>query len=493
MKIVWFDLPDMTPSIRTHLPNRPVVAILWLALMGAVASSFATVAWADRFVFLATGLWALVIVLLPVARDRDYPLFSMWSFVMLTVILGVTLRGACLTLGFPDAERLDTLFFLGREPAFFFPAAAWLLIGLAMLALGWLAISPGERESTRWQFHSGRLVALALLLLAISVVATVLFIQRTGGLASTDWSAKRAVIPDLDLAGSGYQSHGGLRFLASLAIFGHLIVLVPAMAPTTSRQNRLLLAGLAIALLLVACVVPFYASLRTNVALNLALSAAMLVSQSTRRIRFAFFVGITAIALVGVWVMTALRPSNPHANADELASPTLARVFEAAVINRNQIELPKTAHILNAVPDDLPFQGGKTIARWVLAPIPRSLWPDKPVIPPGPEIGRAVYDQRVAGVPPAMVAEWYWNFGWPGIVVGAFGLGMLLRWLQARFFSKNDPLRLALYVAGPMTLGFEAVGSSLGSGLFRAALQTAVMAALILLVAISPRSKWRKS
>ena len=452
---------------------------LWLAVAGAIAASFATLL-EPRFVFLGTGLWALVIVLLPVIRDPGYPLFSMWSFVALTVIIGVSLRGACLSFGFPDADRLDTLFFLGKEPRYFFPAAGWLLLGLFSLALGWMVFSfPKESEPRPIRYHPGWLVVLALGILAISLVATALYIQRTGGFASGDWSAKRTVIPDLELAGSDYQSHGGLRFVASLAIFGHLLVLAPLLSATTTPRNRVLLGLLALALLAVACVVPFYASLRTTVALHLVFSAAMIHRHAPRRVRNGVLILAGVVALLGVWIMTALRPSNPHADSESLSRPTLARVFEAAVINRNQIELPKTAHLLESIPETLPFQHGKTIARWGLAPIPRSLWADKPVIPPGPEIGRTLYDQRVAGVPPSLVGELYWNFSLPGVVIGAFGFGVLLHWLQARFLAGGDVLRTAIYIAGPMTLGFEAVGSSLGSGLFRATLQTTVMAVLV--------------
>ncbi len=454
------------------LRHPPAARLMGVVTLGAVVASVGALI-EGRLLFLATGLWALAILLLPVARDRDYPLFSMWSFVLLTAGIGVTLRGACLSLGFPDGQRLDALFFLGREPAYFYPAAAWLLLGLMMLTLGWLAVPSRAKSSRPMRCDPGKLVALALLTLAISTAATVIYIQRTGGLESGDWSAKRTVIPDLELAGSGYQSHGGMRFLASLAMFGHLLVLVPLLTPGTSAKNRWWLGILALSLLVMACVVPFYASLRTPLAMNLAMSAAMFTLYGQPRTRVVVLSTALVTAMVGVWTVTVMRPSNPAGGA------TLPGLFEAAVINRNQIDVPKTAHILAAVPDELPPQWGKTLARWVLAPIPRSLWPDKPVIPPGPEIGRAVYDQPVAGVPPGMVAEWYWNFGWPGILVGSFALGGLLRWLHERFFSRVDLARGALYVAGPMTLGFEAVGGSIGSGYFRAALQMAVMFALL--------------
>ncbi len=462
------------------LPPRPASWLTAAGGLGAVVASFAILA-DERFLFLATGLWALVIVLLPVALDRDYDPFSPWSFVVLTVLIGLTLRGACLSFGFPDADRLDHLYFLGREPAFFFGPAAWLLAGLLMLTLGFVAVRFPQRPPVHpaTPHHPGRLVALGLVLLAVSAAATILYIQRTGGPASGDWSAKRTVIPDLDLAGAGYQSHGGLRFLASLAVFGHLLVLAEALAPATSARNRPWLLVLAGALLLVSCVVPFYASLRTTVAMNLCLSAA-LVFYAGRRLRVAFLGAAVVVALLAVYLMTALRPGG---GGSDLATPTLGRVFEAAVINRNQIELPKTAHLLEAVPDRLPLQYGKTIARWVLAPVPRSLWPDKPVIPPGPEIGHTVYGQRVAGVPPSLVAELHWNFHLPGVLVGAFGLGLLLRGVASRFRPRpGDLLGAALYVAGPMTMGFEMVGGSIGSGLFRAALQTGVMLGLLALV-----------
>ena len=78
-----------------------------------------------------------------------------------------------------------------------------------------------------------------------------------------------------------------------------------------------------------------------------------------------------------------------------------------------------------------------------------------------------------------------------GIVIGAFAFGMLLCYLQSRFAPKErsgEHLWVAsLYVAGPMTLGFEAVGSSIGSGLFRTALHTAVMLGLLLLICFRRR------
>jgi hypothetical protein len=471
----------MSPSKPGPVPRLPLHrgATLAMAVCGFAAIIATGAALADeRLIFLATGLWALTIVLLPVAMTRDYDVFSIWSFAALSVLVGVVVRGACLSLGYPDAARLDQLYFLGHEPRFFFGPAQLLLLGLGMLASGYVAGDPIV-ESRTWSVDTRRLRWCCGAILAISAAATVLFVQRTGGWESGDWSGKRTVIPDLDLAGAGYQSHGGLRFLASLAIFGHVLALAAAIGRRSGAKLWWLLALL---LLVVASVVPFHASLRTTVALQFCLPAAMLY-YSGRRFSLWATVAAGLALLVAIHLMTALRPVADDRDAD-LGVPTVAKLFDAAVLNRNQIDLPKTAHIVAAVPEELPLEYGRTILRWVLAPIPRSLWPDKPVIPPGPVVGHTLYGQRVAGVPPSLVAELYWNFHWPGVIIGAFGLGIFLRRVQARFQAARggDPMGAALFVAGPMILGFEAVGSSIGSGLFRAGLHTLVMLALLMVV-----------
>lgn len=460
------------PGHRTAV----LAAVLAAAALGGAAAATAMVR-EERFVFLATGLWALALMLVPFARAGGPDLFSIWSFVLLTVGIGVTVRGACLTFGYPDAGRLDELYLRGREARYFFQPALALLTGLGMLVLGheWRprrlppvplpAVSPD------------RLRILCVALLALSAGAAWLFVTRTGGWHGGDWSGKRTPIPGLDLAGTGYQSHGGLRFAASLAGFGQVLALAAWFGAPAGRR-----AGwgwLAAASLAVAAVVPFHASLRTPLALLLVLPAAM-AYYSGKRFPGVALAAAAAAVLLAIQVTTALRPVADDREAG-LGAPSPAAVFDAAVLNRNQIELPKTAHLYHAVPRELPLAWGGTVWRWVLAPVPRSLWPDKPVIPPGPIVGHTLYDQPVAGVPPSLVGELFWNFHWPGVILGAFLVGLGLRAVQTVFQPGRggDPMRAALFVAGPMTMGFEMVGGSLGSGLFRGGLHTAVMLALL--------------
>ncbi len=83
--------------------------------------------------------------------------------------------------------------------------------------------------------------------------------------------------------------------------------------------------------------------------------------------------------------------------------------------------------ILERVPADMPHQYGATFLPALAKPIPRALWPQKPLG------AAAVYSRElfpdlldqgfVAGV--TALGEWYLNFSWPGIVVGMFLMGVL--------------------------------------------------------------------
>lgn len=467
------------PLSQSPLTGQPGRAAAGFAVAAALGGALATAAMVreERYVFLATGLWALALMLVPYARADRPGLFSVWSFVFLTVGVGVTARGACLTLGHPDAGRLDELYFRGREAAFFVEPALALLMGLGMLMLGheWRCRQPAPVTVGPIGLDRLRLVCVALL--GVSTVATWLYLSRTGGWQGGDWSGKRTPIPGLEVAGTGYQSHGGLRFAASLAGFGHVLAMAGWFAAPAGK--RIGWAVLAAVLLLVAAVVPFHASLRTPLVLLLAMPVAM-AYLAGKRFRPAWLVATVVVALTINQAVTAFRSAGDDRDAS-VGPPTPVALFDAAVLNRNQIELPKTAHLYEAVGRELPLAWGATVARWALAPIPRSLWPDKPVIQPGPIVGQTLYDQPVAGVPPSLVGELFWNYHWPGVIVGSFLIGLGLRAVQTAFqpVRGGDPMRAALFVAGPMTMGFEMIGGSIGSGLFRGFLQTATMLGLL--------------
>lgn len=430
--------------------------------------------------FSAVGMVALSIMLVPPAVLPRYDIFSPWSFATLCVILGLVLRGICISSGFPNRERIDGLFLLGERPDFFVWPAVVLLGGLSLMAVGYLSGRtrlrvPGRTRTLRW--NTRRLYLIAFFALVVSMVSNYFFVRETGGFESEHISAKRDVIGGLDVAGSEYRGRGTLRLLAALAIFAHLLVLADSLRSQPGERGLKL--AFAAALFLSACVIPVYASNRTPIALYSCLSAA-LFCYSGRSFPFFRVAALVAFAISGVYVMTVLRAQRD----DKAALSNLSfgsDILESVVINRNYIGLCKTGHIVDAIPDTVDFQYGQTIWIWLAAPIPREIWPEKPMIHSGPILGIEVFGTHVSGIPPSFVAEMYWNFHLPGVVLGCFLFGWGLRYLHERFRPQRggDPFIAAAYVAGPMQLGYVVLGDSVGYGIFQTAIALSIMGCLL--------------
>ncbi len=456
--------------------------------VAALAFSLIAVFSAPIHLFSAVGLWALAIVLLPPALQPRYDLFSPWSFIILSVVFGLTLRGFYIAFNYPNPEIIKRLFLLGKPPSFFVFPAAVLLCGLLALTAAYLWNPFQNRlKPSHFSIDPTRLYTLIAILLLVSTVSTALYIVFTDGLDSRFISAKRTPIPGLELAGKNYKSYGSLRFLSSLAIFGHLLVLADLLKSGAKGLRWKI--PLALLLFLLACALPFYASVRSTIVTNFILSAAVFY-YSCKIFPVLKFATAGIVLIIAVYFMTLLRAERNDSSALTKFNPG-KQAFNSLILNRNQIELSKTAHIINAIPDKLDYQYGKTIAIWAVAPIPRSLWPDKPLIQPGPIIGNKIYGQRRAGVPPAFIAEMFWNFHLPGVIIGGLLLGALLRFLHQRFQpvrekGKPNPAQIFLYVAAPMIFGFQAIGSNLGYALFWLCLNLFI--AIIILKLIAPRT-----
>jgi hypothetical protein len=88
----------------------------------------------------------------------------------------------------------------------------------------------------------------------------------------------------------------------------------------------------------------------------------------------------------------------------------------------------------------LELQYGATVPIWAL--IPRAIWPDKPDVGGGGSVVTDATGLDVSAgtsVGAGQVLEFYVNFGWLGVLVGFFALGILLRYLDGRILqSLND-------------------------------------------------------
>jgi hypothetical protein len=150
--------------------------------------------------------------------------------------------------------------------------------------------------------------------------------------------------------------------------------------------------------------------------------------------------------------------------------------------------LTQTGHVVQSTPALVPYQGGSTYSYLVTGLVPRFLWPDKPSVNDANRYYQTAYGltlaQNLNGVSISVgsLAEAYINFGWVGVIIVMFFLGILFDFVQTTFLSQAAGQFLgALGIV--ILLHFLVIESQLAlylSGI----LQTGLLATVVLLPAL---------
>jgi hypothetical protein len=112
---------------------------------------------------------------------------------------------------------------------------------------------------------------------------------------------------------------------------------------------------------------------------------------------------------------------------------------------------------MNNVPDQMNFQGGLTYVTWITAPIPRSVWSKKPSVHVGDKVATEIWGRspRAGGIPPGLVGEAYINFGWAGVLLVPFLLGVLIKtvYIYTHLFTSNKNVIIYAIFCGYFIIG----------------------------------------
>lgn len=382
----------------------------------------------DMGLLCLVGTAALVAVSLPLALRRSEIIEPIW-LVVLTVAVGVT--GKVFYICFGPEERVSFLL-LDKDPSDLLLAALVIAAGLLGFSAGYLSGNvrwklPGmERLSNEWRPRQS--IAVIGILLVVGLLSFVVFASRldTPFESLSDLSRKRFVA----LGSSGMEVRGYLRWGASLIESAFYLAFVNWVA--SKRRLRSYSGLLLIAFAPVALAFPIFVSSRQTVLIMIVRTIMIWISLRGEP-RPRYVVALVTMGLVVVGAMLALRRGSSE--WEGLRSHMgVSGLLEVTVGGRHFLDLTKTAHVIAAVPDKLDYQYGKTLVTWLVAPVPRSVWPDKPPIGAGGTVGPPVFGSPPGGgVPPGIVGELHLNFGIPGVFVGLIAAGFLLRSLYSTF------------------------------------------------------------
>lgn len=467
------------PSIQRGSSSVTSLLCVVLTLLSLGAMSIALVvpdAW-----FAAVGIASLAIVATPWLLQERLDWTGPWAMIILSVFLGSTCTGILVSLRWPDAEAIEATFRMGEEPGYFVKPCLIFLAGLAALTFGYFSRGATvtkkpnpARPSNPSGLNRALLYPVLFCLLAISLWATKEWVKNTGGIGGA-LSAKRTLVVDMQ---KDFNQHGPLLELVKFSQFGFFILL--GHLAYQKRMPRPGEVALLLALFGVAAVVPFLGSRRQPI-VWLFLGALVILQRSPRRFTMVHCGAVLACALVAFQFMTMIRGQEVVSDAVDKRFD-VGKVAQTVVLNQNMADLTKTSHVINEVGGALEQKNGETFLLWFLTPVPRSVWPEKPIIQQYClEVGADVYGMKVSGIPPGLIAEMYWNFRLPGVLIGAALFGWFLRWLSDTFGIGRDASLIALLIhtVGPMRMGFDAVGHSLGYGFFVSSLNVAVMLTLL--------------
>lgn len=455
--------------------------------------AFVVIFFVSTILFVATGsdkallvggvAGAVWVLIAPHMFRKEYDLFEPLSFIVFTTLMGTFLR--TLYILFVNNDNTTDYLMLSKPPQALLPAVLIILLGLTSFTVGYSfhvrPFSLGRLRFLRQDSWSvPRLTLVVVVLSLVSFVAIFLYTRRLGiSITSlSDLSAKRRLIvegaAEFQFASLGYYLWGAELLSYVFYVLFAILMFSKRKLISPLGMFTLLTGALAVAF-------PIITSSRTEVLLPL-IYALMMWHYLRQKISPWMLFGVTGMLLSALVLLGALRAIG-QGNVERITEYV---GLESVLGSRHWLDISKTAHILQAIPEKLDYEYGATLMTWLVAPIPRTLWPEKPIIRSGQVIGQVIYPGQFVktGVPPGFIGELYWNFGVFGVIAGMFYLGLGLKVLYRTFASylTTSKNALLLYMTIMVPFALSLLGGDLSGIMISVLISTATILLIILFI-----------
>jgi hypothetical protein len=459
-------VPDPRASVPQAARHLPVVAGEYVAPMipgilstiGLVFFGLFFITGESRNLQCAVAFMVTAVPFLIAAVDGPGRLLHPLSVFGFTMLLGVAGQTVYVTYG--DPSNLPDLLSGLRTDALT-PGLLVVSVAVAALAIGYVAGTPNQVPKPGGLLQRGVSLGLArpsprrtfwgvLALCAIATMAFAAYAPKVGLHIPADLLTSRKRIAEV---GGGETVFAYYRFVMSLAGVAFILAVF-----TMVRRRVSWFSGLGAVAIVSLALTAAYATIvssRTDLFATLAAAAFMTIAMRGREPRPGRIAAVVLAALLVVTFLGGLRAVN-QGQASTLSSPTgVHALVENAAGSRSWMDIGPISVVVHRVPDAYPYQYGKTMVSILWAPVPRTVWPEKPPVRLGPVIAPVVFGfdvDRRTGDPPGLVGELWINGGLIAVIIGMIIFGLLVRRVERWYHLASATQGLAAIPCGVLVV-----------------------------------------
>lgn len=384
------------------------------------------------------------------ALGVDY--FSPLYIVMGALIFGSVIRVYWIYTDVDVGFKIYSLFGLNRFQDIIHGGLYLIVIGIGFFGFGYAYQFLIQRKSNRNSVYKvsesiddKKLKLVLFFMCVIGLVLTSLYLGKINfmsSLAQKGISAKRFEQMGDAATSYSYLKIGG-DILVSMALFQ--AVYYYGCGRTQGKMIGLIF------LVLLSCVVPFVSSSRGEI-VYLFLMLFVVRSLLYRTVTQKQIIILLSASFILIAVLGGFRKFKTEYDFSfvDLGSD----VVDSIVYSPHFVGVGKSSVVIETVPRQADYLYGQSYLALVFAPIPRTLWREKPVVRVGRFVGVELFQREAdTGVPPGGIAEAYINFGWGGVAVIMFLVGAVV----ARFHTRFERIRTQGSL-GVLSVGSYAIG-----------------------------------
>lgn len=417
---------------------------LGFSAYGIVAALLALLLSQGQSAWLLFGFGQLALptlLFLPAIMSRPIRLTDPLNLLLLALTIGTVLGSAMLAFGDSPARASIMADWTVNDYAI---GSMWMLLSLFIISLAYSfttkRVNIGRLLPSSKHFSAAGVSIGVMIAMGVSLFALVTYLKATGGLNLSEISRKRT----LEFVADGETVYAGAGYSQLFANVSRYILLI-LLGFFLQRKKRLGSANTAllIVLFLLAAALPFFSSSRGS--LLQIFFGLIYVFIAFRDVSLRSLILAALVPLFVFGTMTGLRSAwQAGTSGFQFENPLLALPESG-----NGLAIASTTAVLHSVPERMPYQYGSTLASWIFAPIPRSIWPNKPETSLGRRIKEEIYHRDAIrnGYPASFMAEGYINFGWLGFLVASALFGFVLRLIANSFepLKSTTPTAPVLY------------------------------------------------